>query len=144
MVALRVSRSALDSILGYARACYPREAILLLRGKASGEDTTISEVVVPPLAVHGYGFSNLPLHMLPIDFSILGNSSLSPIRRSPPFCSGPQQLLRKDHDDCGVPLHGTRPSCVQQQRRTSPLHHHTILKFREETEFRSSIMQFCS
>ena len=72
MVALRVSRSALDSILGYARACYPREAILLLRGKASEEGMTISEVVVPPLAVHGYSFSNLPLHMLPIDFSILG------------------------------------------------------------------------
>jgi len=72
MSGLRVNRSVVKSILSYAKAYYPREAILLLRGKADKEGMTISEVLVPPLAVHGYSFSNLPLHMLPIDFSILG------------------------------------------------------------------------
>jgi proteasome lid subunit RPN8/RPN11 len=28
--------------------------------------------VVPPLAVYGRGFANIPLHMLPMDFSIVG------------------------------------------------------------------------
>jgi len=72
MSGLRVNRSVVKSILSYAKAYYSREAILLLRGKADKEGMTISEVLVPPLAVHGYSFSNLPLHMLPIDFSILG------------------------------------------------------------------------
>lgn len=38
----------------------------------------INEVVIPPLAVHGYTFSNFPLHMLPIDFSIMGTAHSHP------------------------------------------------------------------
>jgi len=45
---------------------------LLLRGKKSKGEICILELVVPPLAVHGHGFANIPLHMLPMDFSIVG------------------------------------------------------------------------
>jgi len=33
---------------------------------------------VPPLAVHGRGFSNFPLYMLPIDLSIVGTAHSHP------------------------------------------------------------------
>jgi len=45
---------------------------LLLRGKKSEDVIRVFELVVPPLAVHGRGFANAPLHMLPMDFSIVG------------------------------------------------------------------------
>jgi len=51
---------------------HPKEGILLLKGKISRDKIVISEVVIPPLATHGKGFSAFPPHMLPIDFSIVG------------------------------------------------------------------------
>lgn len=62
----------LNAIFEGARRLYPKETFLLLRGKKSKNIIRVSDLVVPPLAVYGYGFANLPLHMLPIDFSIVG------------------------------------------------------------------------
>jgi len=73
-----VNRSAIRSVLEYARGCHPKEGILLLRGKVSKDRITVDEVVIPPLAVHGYRFSNFPLYMLPIDFSIVGTAHSHP------------------------------------------------------------------
>jgi proteasome lid subunit RPN8/RPN11 len=67
-----MSRDLLDSIFEGAKRLYPKETFLLLRGKKSKGAIHVSDLVVPPLAVYGYGFANLPLHMLPMDFSIVG------------------------------------------------------------------------
>lgn len=71
---LTVSMSAelLDSICEGAKRLYPKETILLLRGKKSKDTIHVSDLVVPPLAVYGYGFANLPFHRLPMDFSVVG------------------------------------------------------------------------
>ena len=71
---LTVSMSAelLDSIFEGAKRLYPKETFLLLRGKKSKGTIRVSDLVVPPLAVYGYGFANLPFHMLPMDFSMVG------------------------------------------------------------------------
>jgi proteasome lid subunit RPN8/RPN11 len=68
----------IDSVLTYAKIQYPREGILLLRGKMDKNEIRVNEVVVPPLSVHGYGFSNFPLHMLPMDLSIVGTAHSHP------------------------------------------------------------------
>jgi len=68
-----ISRRLLQAILENARAVYPRETILLLRGKAKKDIIEITDLVIPPLATHGRGFSGFPIHMLPIDFSIVGS-----------------------------------------------------------------------
>ncbi len=73
-----IQRSVILSLLEYAKACHPKEGILLLRGKASNDRILIYEVEIPPLAVHGYNFSNFPLNMLPIDFSIVGTAHSHP------------------------------------------------------------------
>jgi len=78
MVQVNIKRSVIESILDYAKACHPKEGILLLRGKASKGRISIVEVVVPPLSVRGSGFSNFPLYMLPIDFSIVGTMHSHP------------------------------------------------------------------
>jgi proteasome lid subunit RPN8/RPN11 len=67
-----ISLELLDSIFEGARRLYPKETFLLLRGKKSKDRLRVTELVVPPLAVYGYGFANLPFHMLPLDFSLVG------------------------------------------------------------------------
>ncbi|MEM2108281.1 MAG: Mov34/MPN/PAD-1 family protein [Candidatus Bathyarchaeia archaeon] len=72
IVAVSMSWAVLEAIFEGARRLYPRETILLLRGQKRKDVILIKELVVPPLATYGNGFANLPLHMLPIDFSIVG------------------------------------------------------------------------
>ncbi len=67
-----VSQKLIKPILEDAKLLYPRETILLLRGKKSRDAFYIEELVVPPLATYGHGFATVPLHMLPMDFSIIG------------------------------------------------------------------------
>jgi len=67
-----IQREMLTYILENARALHPREAILLLRGKTSKHQVTITDLIIPPLATHGKGFSGFQPYMLPMDFSIVG------------------------------------------------------------------------
>jgi len=67
-----VSAEVLNSIFEGAKRLYPKETFLLLRGKKSKNAIRVTDLVVPPLAVYGYGFANLPFHMLPLDFSVVG------------------------------------------------------------------------
>jgi proteasome lid subunit RPN8/RPN11 len=71
-VKVSIPQSILDTILEGAKRLYPRESFLLLRGKKSKDNITISDLVVAPFAVHGRGFASYPTHMLPVDFSIVG------------------------------------------------------------------------
>lgn len=67
-----LKRSVVENLLSYARGLHPKESILLLRGKVSKDEVLVNETVIPPFATHGESFSSFPLHMLPIDFSIVG------------------------------------------------------------------------
>jgi len=71
-MSVSVSAELLDSIFEGAKRLYPKETFLLLRGKKSKNIIRVLELVVPPLATYGRGFANAPLHMLPMDFSIVG------------------------------------------------------------------------
>ncbi len=75
---VEVNRSVVDSLLSYAIGSHPKEGILLLKGKALKDRTVINEVAIPPLSTRGQSFSSFPLHMLPIDFSILGTAHSHP------------------------------------------------------------------
>jgi len=70
--AVAIPREILAMVLESARALYPKETIFLLRGKAIENTLNISELLIPPAATYGRGFSTFPLHMLPMDFSIVG------------------------------------------------------------------------
>jgi proteasome lid subunit RPN8/RPN11 len=71
-ITVSISRESLQAIFEGARRVYPRETILLLRGKRKKDLIKVSELVVPPLATRGWSFANIPLHMLPMDFSMIG------------------------------------------------------------------------
>jgi len=71
-ITVSISQELLQAIFEGARRLYPRETILLLRGEKKKNLIKISELVVPPLSTYGRGFASIPLHMLPMDFSIVG------------------------------------------------------------------------
>ena len=81
---VRFVKSVVDSILSHALNTYPREAILLLRGKKERDEIRIDEIVVPPLATHGAGFSAFPSYMLPMDLHVMGVSHSHPSGNSGP------------------------------------------------------------
>jgi len=67
-----IPREILVMLLESARTLHPKETIFLLRGKATKNSMIISELIIPPAATYGRGFSTFPMHMLPMDFSIVG------------------------------------------------------------------------
>jgi proteasome lid subunit RPN8/RPN11 len=71
-ISVLVGEDLLQAVFEGARRLYPREIILLLRGRKKKNLIKVSEVVVPPLATYGSGFANIPIHMLPMDFSVVG------------------------------------------------------------------------
>jgi proteasome lid subunit RPN8/RPN11 len=75
---VRFEKSVADSILSYSLQAYPKEGILLLRGRARKDEVLITEVLIPPLATHGRGFSGFPKIMLPMDLSVMGISHSHP------------------------------------------------------------------
>jgi proteasome lid subunit RPN8/RPN11 len=78
LTTVKFEKSVVDSILSHALDMYPREAILLLRGKKKKDEILVDEIVVPPLATHGVRFSAFPSYMLPMDLRIMGVSHSHP------------------------------------------------------------------
>jgi proteasome lid subunit RPN8/RPN11 len=75
---VRFEQSVVDSILSHGLDMYPREGILLLRGKKDKDEILIDGIVVPPLATHGLRFSSFPSYMLPMDLRVMGVSHSHP------------------------------------------------------------------
>jgi proteasome lid subunit RPN8/RPN11 len=67
-----VLREVVDSVLTYSRSAYPREGILLLRGKSKKGDVRVESVMIPPMATHGEGFSSFSWTLMPIDLTFIG------------------------------------------------------------------------
>ena len=67
----KIKGSTLDFILESAKSTYPNEFGGLLRVD-SDEKHTIKEIVIIPGTIYGDSHAIFKLHMLPIDFSIVG------------------------------------------------------------------------
>ena len=78
MKIVKINRSVVDSLLSSSSYSHPKEVILLLKGKKSKDFIVIDEVAIPPLFIRGISFSSFPLHMLPIDFSVVGTAHSHP------------------------------------------------------------------
>jgi len=73
-----LERGVVDSILTAARLAHPRETVLLLKARKKAGRILVYDVVIPPLAVRGGRFAEFPLHMLPLDLSIIGTAHSHP------------------------------------------------------------------
>ena len=78
----KIERECLDFILESAKSSYPNEFGGLLRVLNIGKKDTIGEIVILPGTVSGDSHAIFKLHMLPIDFSIVGTVHSHP---SPSF-----------------------------------------------------------
>ncbi len=74
-----VNLELLDSIFEGARRLYPKEVFLLLRGEKIKDEIRVTDLIVPPLAVYGYGFANLPLSNVARRFLCCWHGALSPV-----------------------------------------------------------------
>ncbi len=73
-----MGRGLLEALLGFAREGHPREVIVLLRGRAERGVIHVSDFLLPPFGLGGRGFAQFPVHMLPIDFTIMGTAHSHP------------------------------------------------------------------
>jgi len=71
-ITVSIKREILKAIFEGAKHLYPRETILMLRGKKSKDSIQINDLIIPPLATYGEGFASYPFHLLPVDFSLVG------------------------------------------------------------------------
>jgi len=67
-----IHKDVVDSIMTYSKSAYPREGILLLRGKSKKGVVEVESLMIPPMAIHGEGFSSFNWNLVPIDLSLLG------------------------------------------------------------------------
>jgi proteasome lid subunit RPN8/RPN11 len=73
-----VDRGLLAEMLAFAKERHPKEAVMLLRGSANREAITITDYLFPPFATTNSISASYPIHMLPIDFSIVGSAHSHP------------------------------------------------------------------
>jgi len=73
-----VDKDLLRTIFEGAKHVYPRETILLLRGEKKKDMVAVTELIIPPLASYGRGYSQIRTYMLPMDFSIVGTAHSHP------------------------------------------------------------------
>jgi len=75
---IRIQRELLREILDIAKNRHPQEMILLLRGRREDEYLMITEYLFPPFATGDERSSSFPLHMLPMDLSLIGTAHSHP------------------------------------------------------------------
>ena len=83
-----MERGLLGEMMMFAKERHPKEAILMLRGSVKKETITITDYLFPPFATTNSISASYPIHMLPIDFSIVGTAHSHP--------SGSLQLSTQD------------------------------------------------
>jgi len=77
-VEIVISLGLLEAMLEFAKDNHPREAIVLLRGKHEKDMIEVTDFLLPPCAATSDGMATFPVHMLPIDFTIMGTGHSHP------------------------------------------------------------------
>jgi len=107
-----VPKEIFEMVFESARRLHPKETIFLLRGKRSGNSLNVTELVIPPAASYGGGFSSFPLHMLPMDFSIIGSIHSHPSGNISPSAADLNHSLGKIMIIVGFPYRGSENIAV--------------------------------
>ncbi|MEM1660024.1 MAG: Mov34/MPN/PAD-1 family protein [Candidatus Bathyarchaeia archaeon] len=105
-----IERKMLEAVLHNAKRLYPRELVLLLRGKKQHNKVMIKEAIIPPLATYGEGFASIPLSILPMDFSIVGTLHSHPSGSLNPSLEDLNNFWGSILIICGFPF--TDETCV--------------------------------
>jgi proteasome lid subunit RPN8/RPN11 len=77
-VEIVIGHGLLEAMLEFAKDNHPREAIVLLRGKHEKDMIEVTDFLLPPYAATSEEMATFPVHMLPIDFTIMGTAHSHP------------------------------------------------------------------
>ena len=75
---IEIDLELLEEMLRFAKERHPNEAILILRGKTGKEKIEINDYFFPPFASTDRSSAQFPIHMLPIDFTMIGTMHSHP------------------------------------------------------------------
>ena len=67
-----IKREALEVFLELCKQVFPKENIMLIRGKVKSDRAMITEFLIPPFGTYGQGFSGFSSFMIPFDLSMIG------------------------------------------------------------------------
>ncbi len=114
-----IRRDTLEMILEAARDSHPNEFGALLRG----EEGVISELLLVPGTIGGDSHAIFRLHMMPIDFSVVGtvHSHPGPVARPSPEDMEFFQRLGYVHIIAAYPYDRTSWRAWDRQGRSYPL-----------------------
>jgi len=90
----KIERDCLELILESAKSSYPKEFGGLLRIDTASKDT-IAEIIILPGTISGDSHAIFQLHMLPIDFTVVGTVHSHPSYS--PYPSGADLYLFQKH-----------------------------------------------
>jgi len=77
-VEIVIGSGLLEAMLEFAKDNHPREAIVLLRGRREKDAIEVTDFLLPPYAATSDEMATFPVHMLPIDFTIMGTAHSHP------------------------------------------------------------------
>lgn len=69
---LLIPKELLSGLMDIAKNNHPNEIILLMRGERKKQVIQLNEFLIPPFASVGQNYAGFPVHMLPIDLTIMG------------------------------------------------------------------------
>ena len=69
---VRIKKEALECFLELCKQVYPKENIMLIRGKIKNGSASISEFLIPPFSTYAEGFSGFSSFHIPFDLTIIG------------------------------------------------------------------------
>jgi len=92
---VKIKESLLKVVLENASLMHPREILFMLRGEKKGDTIHISDLIIPPFATYGHGFTTFSLSALPIDFSIVGTAHSHPSGNVKPSIGDLNQAIGK-------------------------------------------------
>jgi proteasome lid subunit RPN8/RPN11 len=81
---VRIKKEGLEAFLELCREFFPKENIMLIRGKAKGETAEVEEFLIPPFSTYGEGLSGFSSYMIPFDLSIIGVAHSHPSGNATP------------------------------------------------------------
>jgi len=92
---VKIKKDLLSVILENAKLMHPKEILFMLRGEKEKDFIFISDLIIPPFATYGHGFTTFPLSALPIDFSIVGTVHSHPSGNPAPSTGDLNQAIGK-------------------------------------------------
>lgn len=116
-----IDPTVFEAMQEFAKSNHPKEIIVLLRGKREKENIIITDFLLPPFGSGGNGFASFPVHMLPIDFTIMGTAHSHPTGNLRPSTTDLHNFYGRVMMIIGPPYHESRAAAYKKSGEQIPV-----------------------